>query len=376
MRPIHVLRPGRHDGRDWSPETLRQIAESYDAALHEAPIVVGHPRTDDPAYGWVGGLTADASGLHAAPRQVDPTFAEHVRAGRYAHVSVALYGPASPRNPLGQGKGWYLRHVGFLGATPPVVKGLRRAELGEEDAPDATITIALGETQTLNALHRLLRNLREWIIGENDVETADRVLPEYWIEDVRPAEENPEPAFAEPTPPPPAKEDPMPPDPDNDAAKAAADREAALAKREAELAEKEAKLARDADLREQAAFAEKLAADGRIAPAETDAVARALAAIPADAEIELAEGEKSTTRAALRRVLEGGAKRVPYGEAAPPGGAPNGNGAAADGAAFHAPSGWQAAEGGADETYRRVSAYAAKHGVEFAEAAAKVADAA
>lgn len=362
LRKIHVLRPGRHGGREWSAETLRQIADSYDAALHEAPIVVGHPRTDDPAYGWIGGLSCDGEGLHAAPREVDPAFAETVRAGRFRKVSVALYGPGSARNPLGEGGGWYLRHVGFLGATPPEVKGLRRAELGEDDAPDAVLEIELGEAG-MNATHRLWRNLRDWLIGEKDLETADRVLPQYFVDETAPPERPADaPALAETRPrPQPAKEDPMPPD--DNAAKAAAEREAALAEREKKLAEREAALARDADLREQAAFAEKLAADGRIAPADKDAVARALAAIPADAEIELAEGGTSKTRQALRQVLEASAPRVPYGEAAPANGAP----ANAATAALRLPEGWEAAEEGAD-LHRRALARAAKDGVGYEEA--------
>ena len=76
--------------RSFSESDIRSIAGAYDPTKHEAPIVVGHPRDDTPAYGWVGGLAADATGLHATPRQIAPTFAEAVQEGRYKKVSAAF----------------------------------------------------------------------------------------------------------------------------------------------------------------------------------------------------------------------------------------------------------------------------------------------
>ena len=91
---IHIFRPGtfrsRGVARSFSESDIRSIAGAYDPTKHEAPIVVGHPRDDTPAYGWVGGLAADATGLHATPRQIAPTFAEAVQEGRYKKVSAAF----------------------------------------------------------------------------------------------------------------------------------------------------------------------------------------------------------------------------------------------------------------------------------------------
>ena len=136
MPHIHILKPGEFTGEggrqaSFSADDLSAIAQGYNTALHEAPLVIGHPETDHPAYGWVRALSVDSGGLYADADQVDPQFAEMVRAGRFKKISVGLYGPRHPSNPT-PGV-WALRHVGFLGAQPPAVKGLRQAELGETD---------------------------------------------------------------------------------------------------------------------------------------------------------------------------------------------------------------------------------------------------
>ncbi len=54
-----------------------------------------------------------------------------VASGKFKKVSAAFYLPDSPNNPH---KGVLsLRHVGFLGAMPPAVKGLKQVEFAEDD---------------------------------------------------------------------------------------------------------------------------------------------------------------------------------------------------------------------------------------------------
>lgn len=136
MEPIHIMRVGRHVSQggnavSFSQSDLQAIAANYDPALHEAPIVVGHPVTDSPAFGWIGKVTAQADGLYATPSQVQPEFTDLVRSGVYKKVSASFFRPDTANNPR-QGT-YYLRHLGFLGATPPAVKGLRAVSFSEGD---------------------------------------------------------------------------------------------------------------------------------------------------------------------------------------------------------------------------------------------------
>lgn len=145
MRRIHIFRAGTHTPMqggplEFSAASLAATAAGYDPARHEAPIVVGHPPMDAPAYGWVERLQAEGGDLFAIPRQVEPAFGQMVREGRFKKVSASFFGPSHPRNPTpGQ---FYLKHVGFLGATPPAVPGLKPVEFGEDDAETVTIEFA------------------------------------------------------------------------------------------------------------------------------------------------------------------------------------------------------------------------------------------
>jgi len=96
---------------------LDKIVSSYNPKLHEAPITIGHPEHDRPAFGWVASLKREGNRLLARFANVQDDFKRWIRRGLYKSRSVSLY------LDLG-GTGPYLRHVGFLGAMPPEVKSL------------------------------------------------------------------------------------------------------------------------------------------------------------------------------------------------------------------------------------------------------------
>lgn len=115
-----------------TPDDLQQVVDSYDADVFEAPAVIGHPEHNHPAYAWVKGLRLDGDVLKAELHQVDPAFSELVEKGRYKKISASFYLPNSESNPK---KGFlYLRHVGFLGAVAPAVKGLKSPIFAENEA--------------------------------------------------------------------------------------------------------------------------------------------------------------------------------------------------------------------------------------------------
>lgn len=147
---IRIFRSGRHTAMNgktltFSDDDLKGIVAAYNPDLHEAPLVVGHPEEDDPAWGWVKSLSFTGDGyLEAHVSQVDPIFAEMVKSGRYKKISASLYPPNTPNNPAPDG--YYLRHVGFLGGQPPAVKGLGSATFAEGDSGCNAITCETIET--------------------------------------------------------------------------------------------------------------------------------------------------------------------------------------------------------------------------------------
>lgn len=147
MKKIPAFRAGTHtdmNGKQltFNREHLIATANAYNPSSHEAPIVIGHPQTDTPAYGWIERFEVVGDELIAFPVQVEPVFGEMVDAGRFKKISMSFYEPNNPANPK---KGvWYPKHVGFLGAMPPAIKGLKPIEFSENDGAIFTAEFADG----------------------------------------------------------------------------------------------------------------------------------------------------------------------------------------------------------------------------------------
>lgn len=148
---IEIFRPGRHTDdqgvvREFTPADLAAIAAGYDRTLREAPLTIGHPAHDRPAYGWVDGVHVTPEGrLAISPRDAEPQFAEMVAARRFPKRSAAFYPPGHPGNPT-PGR-WYLRHVAFLGAQPPAIAGLKDIQF----ADDAAGLVCFSEAGTVDS---------------------------------------------------------------------------------------------------------------------------------------------------------------------------------------------------------------------------------
>lgn len=251
MKHLAIFKTGRHQATsgEWlnaDADWAKSVVAAYDKSKHEAPIVIGHPQDNAPAYGWVESISFDeASGtLYADIAQVEPQFADLLAQGRFKKRSASFYPPNAAGNPTpGQP---YLRHVGFLGAQPPAVKGL--ADFAAQTAP----IFEFSETTEENTM------------DEEELKAKEAEL-----------------------------------------AKA----EQALAAREAELKKREEALAAEAAERERAEaddFAEGLVKQGRLLPREKAAVVSVLLSVEKDQSFDFAEGGKTVkenSRAALKTLL-------------------------------------------------------------------------
>ncbi len=126
---LEVFRAGDYGERGlWTAEELDRLAAAYNPRLQPAPVVVGHPAADAPAYGWVRALRRVGQSLWAQLEKIDPAFEDLLRRGRFRQRSVALYRRFPPTG------GPYLRHLGFLGASAPAVKGLAPVRFADTSA--------------------------------------------------------------------------------------------------------------------------------------------------------------------------------------------------------------------------------------------------
>ena len=343
------------------------MASGYNPALHEAPIVVGHPTTDAPAYGWVARFVADEAGLHAAPAQLDPAFAEAVRAGRYKKVSISLYRPGAPNNPT-PGH-WYPKHVGFLGGAAPAVKGLRCVALADDDQA-LRVSLDLADSATVSPfvfgrIADALRSVREWMIQRDDLDTANNLLPDHTIEAIRSEAAR----LQQTTTPdePSNMSDPSMSTQTPTQTELAA-REAALKTREEALNVQLAAAEQQAAAAEQQAaaeYAEQLVAAGKILPRHQANMVEILTALPANVALSYAEDAPGAVsqipaRQVLQKILDELAPSVDYSERTP-------RDTPAAATAIAVPAGYQV-----DPTqaalHARVVAYAEKTGKPYDEA--------
>jgi hypothetical protein len=130
---------------------LEAVIANYAAGGHEAPLVVGHPESDTaPAFGWVKDLRLNGDILEAQFAETDDEFEQLVAAGRYKKRSASFY-LDTPN----------LRHIGFLGAQPPAIKGLRDIQFAE------------GESFAVESI----TNFKETVMEEKDL---DQMPESFW----------------------------------------------------------------------------------------------------------------------------------------------------------------------------------------------------
>lgn len=374
---IHCFKSGRHTAMSgatlsFSDSDLLASAAAYDPAVFRAPIVVGHPTLDAPAYGWIDTLSAEADGLYVAA-DVQAEFADMVREQRFPNRSASFFPPGHPRNPA-PGV-FYLKHVGFLGAVPPAVRGLKPVAFAD-DADCLTIEFADAPAWPVA---RLFRNLRDWLIGNHDLATADQVLPAYQIEELEsaarqvdePETDAPAPAFsAAPlnlgdamSPEEKARLDAL--EADNTRLKAEADALksqtaadfAAFADREAALTAKEA-AARQAEIAE---FADAKVKAGQVLPRDKAGLVSFMASLADAGDIEFADGDATIKKPAdewLRNFLSALPAQVDFAER----GATEGE--AAGTVAFAAPGGYEV-DPAALDLHQRALAHQAAHKTDY-----------
>ncbi|EDR7169890.1 peptidase [Salmonella enterica subsp. houtenae] len=304
---LAVFAHGTHtamDGRTitFTPEDCIDLANSYDPSVSEAPFVIGHPSLTAPAYGWAERLEYRDGIVYAVPRQVNPAFAEAFNAGSYKKRSLSIYQPDSPGNP--KPGHFYARHVGFLGAVPPGVKGLPDAQFAEASGDNGPLEFAL--PWEADNLASLFQSIRDWVIQETTIEQADSIIPQWRIQSILDSATDEcksiSPlAYAEETNVDPNKKT-------SSMATDFAEREAALAVREARLAAEE-EVARTRQLEEKrtatVAFADGLVKGGSILPRQKTAIVEVLMNLSQE-PLSFSEGETTISQspeALLREIL-------------------------------------------------------------------------
>ena len=182
MKEIEVCKVGKWPGQGGEVEVtktmLEELAASYDPDTHQAPAVLGHPKTDEPALGWFEKFKLVGDKLVAIPRKISKELKNAIDEEKYKYVSLSFYHPTTPGNPK-PGK-YYVKHVGFLGAVPPAVKGLTALA---EDEPDAVyLSVENDLAWSIKSTRSIFSKIRDFVIEKFGKEVADEVIPEWRLD--------------------------------------------------------------------------------------------------------------------------------------------------------------------------------------------------
>lgn len=315
-RLIEIFRAGRHTdmhGRtlEFTAADLKTIADGYDPQLQQAPVVVGHPKLDAPAYGWIDKLVAQGDSLFAVEAQVDTAFADLRKAGKFKNRSASFFMPDAPNNPKpGQ---FHLKHVGWLGAAAPAVAGLKQVAFAADE--EGVVEFALNDRRWGFATAAdLFRRVRDYLIDSVGLEKADEVIAPWQIESLRDAAQ---------------------PDRDTDGIRAysetiedttVTDRTAEFAQRDADLKKREDAIAADeqriaerqaTDRRDDCtSFADGLVKAGKLLPAQKATVVELLFAMPVE-PLSFADGDTQIDKPAaelFRGFLDSLPKQIDFAE--------------------------------------------------------------
>lgn len=170
---VEVFAAGQQTASDgtvkqWTPEELDQMVANHTSA----PLVFGHPKTDDPAYGWTEAMKRSGDKLLAKFRQVPQAVSDLVSRGHYPNRSIKIAKTDA---------GWKLVHVGLLGAAPPAVAGLAPIQF-DADAPGEVYQFDADDARNLGLIARGMRNLRELILTKFGQADADTYMPQSQID--------------------------------------------------------------------------------------------------------------------------------------------------------------------------------------------------
>jgi hypothetical protein len=154
---LEVFRAGDYgDKGTYTTADLDELVKNYDPKFHEAPAVVGHPEHNKPAHGWVESLKRVGDTLFAKFKQIEPAFEEALINGRFKKRSISFY-----KEPK-----LMLRHVGFLGAMPPEVKGLTDPVFRDDEMKSTIIELTdEGENMDPKVLAQAVKDALTEVFG-------------------------------------------------------------------------------------------------------------------------------------------------------------------------------------------------------------------
>jgi hypothetical protein len=197
---VELFLPGvRRDSlgrtKEWEDWELNEMASSYNSVVrdvHDAPVLIGHdgktleqdqglPANSyaspemtpqgEASYAWLERAYVENGKLKGDYRKVNPSFAQALENETYKKRSISIYPRNHPDNPT-PGK-LNIRHVAYVAI--PAVKGMKDHAFGEGNFFEFEFAEFYGSAWS--AIARLMQGLRDRMIEDADLETANATFP-------------------------------------------------------------------------------------------------------------------------------------------------------------------------------------------------------
>jgi hypothetical protein len=202
---IEILPKGTHTSNSGyqlqaTDRELDELVATYNPTNFQAPLIITHDTkgvgdgilaNSEFSYGVPKALKRVGDTVKAVFDKVAPEFENWVRDKNLLTVSPSFYLAHSPGNPT-PGK-LALRHIAALGATPPAIKSLAPLStafnFGEGDEGVISLDFDAGAIDfdcgcgggDGYITSGLWQRLRDWLIDQYGLETADKIIPGYEV---------------------------------------------------------------------------------------------------------------------------------------------------------------------------------------------------
>ena len=182
MKWCEIFRAGKYkdnEGKDleYTESDLDLIVKHFNEAENPMiPNVVGHPEHNSPAYGWGESLKREGKKLFATFKDVPVEFMEAVNSGWFKNRSISLY------------PNLMLRHVGWLGAMPPKVKGMEPFCFNDDEQLVTTVEFSEFEDYKFETISRFFQNMRDIFIEKFGLDKTNELITPYGIELIKKVE--------------------------------------------------------------------------------------------------------------------------------------------------------------------------------------------
>lgn len=171
-----IFKTGTHTSangvkKTWTTADLDTMVHNFHSKNSDVPLVVGHPKTNDPAFGWFKDVKRVGESLLASFKQVAPEFAQAVNSGVYKTRSISVAPDGS------------LRHLGWLGAKAPAIKGLQGFQFEESEAE--TYDFSELSDYKFEITSSIFERIRDFLIEKFSLEAAEKLISRYEIDKLK-----------------------------------------------------------------------------------------------------------------------------------------------------------------------------------------------